>query len=177
MKKKVDFSGIKFTVWKIGFNFKLKKVSLEDILTTLISPELEEIGYVSFGQIVHTLNKMPFNVRDPDELINLSTYLVEDSNNGYKVHDNTQQSVLIVKSIFRKLLVSYEGKNVREWENCNNRVLAEFERRQLHISEALKEIPDNLTMQEVSEKILEYQISLDSWELNHLLWKLFLITR
>jgi hypothetical protein len=54
MTKKVDYSYIKFTGWKIGFNFKLKKVTLDDILTTLIPKELEDIGYVSFSQIVHT---------------------------------------------------------------------------------------------------------------------------
>jgi hypothetical protein len=54
MTKKVDYSNIKFTGWKIGFNFKLKKVTLDDILTTLIPKELENIGYVSFSQIVHT---------------------------------------------------------------------------------------------------------------------------
>jgi hypothetical protein len=118
---------------------------------------------------------MPFNIKDPDELINLATYLVEES--GHKVHDSTSQSVLIVKSIFKKILGTYSGKNSRETQNCDARVIAEFERRQLHIMEALKSAPEFLTMIEVSEKIVEYQLSLDNWELEHLLWKLFLVTR
>ena len=49
MKKKVDFTKIKYTGWKIAFYFKLKKVTLDEILSTLITPELEDVGWVSFG--------------------------------------------------------------------------------------------------------------------------------
>ena len=124
MKRKIDLDldKIKYTGWKMAFYFKLKKVTLEEILSTLITPELEDVGWVSFGAIVEKLSGMPFNITDPDELINLATYMIEDSDNQNRVEDSTLQNTIIIKSIFRKLLGTYEGKSPYDWENCNERV-------------------------------------------------------
>lgn len=62
---------------------------MDDILSNLVSDELEDIGWISYGVLRNKLANMPFNITDTEELINLSMYLIEDHYEASKISDST----------------------------------------------------------------------------------------
>ena len=66
---------------------------------------------------------MPFNISDQSELEKLARYLIEDEDEDEEVSENSKQAIAIVKSIFSKLLGSYEGKTEREYKFVNDSIL------------------------------------------------------
>ena len=66
---------------------------------------------------------MPFNISSQEEQDKLARYLIEDEDEDVEVTDNSKQAVAIVKSIFSKLLGSYEGKTEREYKLVNDSIL------------------------------------------------------
>lgn len=69
------------------------------------------------------MSRMPFNISSQEELDKLARYLIEDEDEDVEVTDNSKQAVAIVKSIFSKLLGSYEGKTEREYKLVNDSIL------------------------------------------------------
>lgn len=66
---------------------------------------------------------MPFSIKDQKELEMLTRYLIEDEDDEEQVTENSKQAIAIVKSIFNKLLGSYEGKTESEYYFVNNSIL------------------------------------------------------
>lgn len=66
---------------------------------------------------------MPFNITDQKELALLSEYLIDDGDSEEKITDESEQSVIILRSIFLKLLGTYDGKNRLDYENCNKFIM------------------------------------------------------
>lgn len=67
---------------------------------------------------------MPFSIKDKLELEKLTKYLIEDEDEDFEVDETSKQAIPIVKSIFSKLLGSYEPKTEREYNYINNSILA-----------------------------------------------------
>ncbi len=66
---------------------------------------------------------MPFSINDKVELEKLSRYLIEDEDEDEECTEYTKQAIAIVKSIFNKLLGSYEPRTTRDFELVNKSVL------------------------------------------------------
>lgn len=66
---------------------------------------------------------MPFSIKDQKELEMLTRYLIEDEDDEEQVTENSKQAIAIVKSIFNKLLGSYEDKTESEYYFVNNSIL------------------------------------------------------
>ena len=101
---------------------------------------------------------MPFNITDPDELINLATYLIEDPDNKNRVQDSTLQNTIIIKSIFRKLLGTYEGKSTYDYENCNERVEYKINQYIIILQKYLQLEEEDINMEEVEVKLRENKV-------------------
>ena len=72
---------------------------------------------------IDILIRMPFSIKDQKELEMLTRYLIEDEDDEEQVTENSKQAIAIVKSIFNKLLGSYEGKTESEYYFVNNSIL------------------------------------------------------
>lgn len=66
---------------------------------------------------------MPFSIKDKTELEKLTKYLIEDEDEDFEVDESSKQAIPIVKSIFSKLLGSYEPRTEREYNYINNSIL------------------------------------------------------
>ena len=66
---------------------------------------------------------MPFSIEDPEQLDKLSRYLIEDEDEMVESLESSKQSISIVKSIFSKLLGTYEPKLEAEYLSVNNSIL------------------------------------------------------
>lgn len=83
---------------------------------------IQEKGMVSLKNLKSVLSEMPFNISNEKELNLLTEYLIDDEDAEEKVTDESQQSVMIVKSIFSKLLGNYESKSKAEFDDCNKHI-------------------------------------------------------
>lgn len=70
------------------------------------------------------MTRMPFSIKNSDDLEKLTRYLIEDEDEDEEVTENSKQAIAIVKSIFNKLLGSYEGKTESEYNFVNNSILS-----------------------------------------------------
>lgn len=66
---------------------------------------------------------MPFNITDQAEMTLLTEYLIDDTDQEEKVTEESEQSVIVIRSIFLKLLGNYEPKTLLEYEKCNEYIL------------------------------------------------------
>lgn len=119
----MKFKDVKFIGWRISFTFRLKKVAKSDILDALVPEMIQEGGNVSYKNIRDILSNMPFNISDRKELDLLSQYLIEDEDSDEEISGESEQRVVVVKSIFKQLLGNYEGKEKRDYDNCNKLII------------------------------------------------------
>jgi len=66
---------------------------------------------------------MPFNITDQKELRLLSEYLIDDEDSDEKIDEYSEQSLIIVKSIFVRLLGNYEGKYKKEYDAYSKSII------------------------------------------------------
>lgn len=66
---------------------------------------------------------MPFNITDEAELSKLSEYMIDDPDSEEKITEESEQSIIVLRSIFLKLLGNYDGKNQLDYQNCNEFIM------------------------------------------------------
>jgi len=123
-KKTLIYEDLKLIGWKLSFHFRLKKVPKNDLLESLVANYDQQTQCIYFDTLKKTLSQMPFSISDQVELEKLSRYLIEDEDEDDEISENSKQAISIVKSIFNRLLGSYEGKTVREFNLVNDSILA-----------------------------------------------------
>lgn len=137
---------MKLIGWKLSFHFRLKQVPKEDLLTSLVAKHDKQTLCIYYDDLRDTLAEMPFSVSDKVELEMLTRYLIEDEDEDIEADENSKQAISIVKSIFNKLLGSYEGKLEREYNYINNSVLQIIDKRKLTVEVALDELIEPVPM-------------------------------
>lgn len=142
---------MKLIGWKLSFHFRLKQVLKEDLLNSLVAKHDKQTLCIYFDDLRDTLAHMPFSISDKTELDMLTRYLIEDEDEEDEADENSKQSISIVKSIFNKLLGSYEGKTEREYNFVNNSVLHLIDKRKLTVEVALDELIEPVQMSGVEK--------------------------
>ena len=134
---------------------------------------------------------MPFNISDRSELEKLAHYLIEDEDEDEEISENSKQAIAIVKSIFSKLLGSYEGKTEREYKFVNDSILnvpsTHADARQKKADcrsdagRAQRASADGVRREVLRpvrrRRINQQGFKLQNHELEHILWRLFLDSR
>jgi hypothetical protein len=161
---------MKLIGWKLSFHFRLKQVPKEDLLNSLVAKYDKHTLCIYYDDLRDTLAEMPFSVSDKTELEMLTRYLIEDEDEEEEADENSKQSISIVKSIFNKLLGSYEGKTEREYNYVNNTVLQMIDRTSAY--GRCREI-----LLQIRRPPSDQNIKLPNYELEHILWRLFLESR
>lgn len=142
---------MKLIGWKLSFHFRLKQVPKQDLLNSLVAKHDKQTLCIYYDDLRDTLAEMPFSVSDKTELEMLTRYLIEDEDEEEEADEDTKQSISIVKSIFNKLLGSYETKTEREYNHVNNTVLQMIDKRKLTVEVALDELTDPVPMSGVEK--------------------------
>ena len=101
---------------------------------------LQENGKISLGNLQKVLKNMPFNLTEPAELQKFSEYLIEDEDNDHHLDAEAEQAVVIIRSIFNQVLGSYEGKQEKDYENCNTKILELMDKKRLSFEYGLEEV-------------------------------------
>lgn len=154
---------MKLIGWKLSFHFRLKQVPKEDLLSSLVAKHDRQTMCIYYDDLRDTLSEMPFSISDKIELEMLTRYLIEDEDEDEEADENSKQAVSIVKSIFNKLLGSYEGKAEREYNYVNNSVLQLIDKRKLTVEVALDDLIEPVPMSGV-EKFFSRFVDSDKQE-------------
>ena len=148
----IKYEQVKFIGWRMSFSFRLKKVRKIDVIESLMPESLQENGKISLGSLQEVLKNMPFSLTDPKELKMFSEYLIEDEDNDEELEPESEQAVVVIKSIFNQVLGSYEGKHERDYENCNVKILELMDKKRLSFEYGLEEVSkEGVSMEYVAD--------------------------
>ena len=155
-RKNLTYEDMKLIGWKLSFHFRLKKVPRADLLESLVVGHDPQARYITYERLKKTLSEMPFSINDKEELEKLSRYLIEDEDEDEEAKESSKQGIAIVKSIFNRLLGSYEGKSEREFNLINDGILAMLDKRKVTVESALDDLKEPVKMIEVERFFSKY---------------------